>query len=214
MFATRRIVHGIRHAVAEDSRAPLYMRILDRAFERLPAPVRDAHGQACGALMAGRANVDRGNGLVARAIAAMSGFPETGRDIPVQVEFAVDGGREIWRRHFAGRPMTSIQEMGTGRFEGLLVERLGPLKFGMAIVVESGRLVLIMRRWTLLGIPLPLSCAPRSIASEHGGEGRFNFDVEISHPLLGRIVRYAGWLRRVSSDVVERGIASGHLVDR
>jgi hypothetical protein len=31
-----------------------------------------------------------------------------------------------------------------------------------------------------------------------GGYGRFRFNVEISHPLAGKIVSYKGWLERVS----------------
>src|SRR5262249_52494897 len=63
---------------------------------------------------------------------------------------------------------------------------------------EPARLNLMVRRWTLLAIPLPLSWAPRSVASEHGGGGGFKFYVEISHPKICPILRYWGWLRRVS----------------
>jgi hypothetical protein len=64
----------------------------------------------------------------------------------------------------------------------------------MALVIDGGRLRLVLRRWSIFGIALPLSLAPRSNTYEHVEDGRFRFHVEISHPLTGLIVRYRGWL--------------------
>ena len=64
----------------------------------------------------------------------------------------------------------------------------------MALVVESGRLSLVLRRWSFLGLPLPMWLCPRSASYERVEDGRFRFHVEISHPLTGLIVRYRGWL--------------------
>jgi hypothetical protein len=52
-----------------------------------------------------------------------------------------------------------------------------------------------MRRWSLFGIPLPAWLGPRSDSFESVDQGRFRFHVAISHPLLGSIVRYRGWLQ-------------------
>jgi hypothetical protein len=43
-------------------------------------------------------------------------------------------------------------------------------------------------------VPLPRRLAPAGDAYEHAEDGRFNFHVEITHPLTGLIVRYRGWL--------------------
>ncbi len=64
----------------------------------------------------------------------------------------------------------------------------------MALVVDGERMRLVMRRWSLFGVPLPLALAPRIDACEFAEAGRFRFHVEISHPLTGQIVRYRGWL--------------------
>src|SRR5262249_13045194 len=116
------------------------------------------------------------------------------KDVPVRVIFRRDGGREIWRRDFAGRGFSSVQEEGRGKFERLLCERFGPFAFGLALVIENGRLRLIVRRWTMFGIPLPLALAPGGEAYESADDDRFNFHVEIAHRLIGLIVRYRGWL--------------------
>ena len=73
-------------------------------------------------------------------------------------------------------------------------EKIGPFEFAQALAVEGDLLRLVMRRWTLFGMPLPLSWAPRSNSYETEGEGRFQFHVSLSHPMLGLIVSYRGWL--------------------
>jgi hypothetical protein len=64
----------------------------------------------------------------------------------------------------------------------------------MALVAEQGRLSLVLRRWSLLGLQLPMWLCPRSISYESVEDGRFRFHVEISHPRTGLSVRYRGWL--------------------
>jgi Domain of unknown function (DUF4166) len=85
---------------------------------------------------------------------------------------------------------SSVQEQGRGRFERLLCERFGPLNFVMALVCESERMRLVVRRWSVCGIPMPRALAPYEFAQA----GRFHFHVEIAHPFTGLIVRYRGWL--------------------
>jgi len=64
----------------------------------------------------------------------------------------------------------------------------------MALVLDAGRLRLVVRRWSCFGIPLPLALAPRGNTYESAEDGRFHFHVEIRHPLIGLIVGYRGWL--------------------
>ena len=103
----------------------------------------------------GTATVTRGNGLLARLAAAIVGFPQAGENVPVRVDFKIENGRERWTRTFAGRAFHSTQEQGRGRFEWLVCERFGPLCVGMALVLDEGKLRLIVRRWSVFGIPLP-----------------------------------------------------------
>jgi hypothetical protein len=64
----------------------------------------------------------------------------------------------------------------------------------MALVTGEEKLSLVLRRWSIFGLPLPMRLCPRSTSFETGDNGRFRFHVEISHPLTGLIVRYRGWL--------------------
>lgn len=114
--------------------------------------------------------------------------------MPVAVTFKVRAGREIWHRAFGGRSFSSTQEEGRGRFERLLCERFGPFAFAMALVLDDGRMRLVVRRWTAFGLPMPLALAPTGNAYEYVEAGRFRFHVEIGLPLVGLIVAYRGWL--------------------
>jgi hypothetical protein len=92
---------------------------------------------------------------------------------------------------------------GRGRNDRLVCERFGPFSFAMALVLESGKLQFIVRRWSVLGLPLPRAWAPDGASFEHVADGRFHFHVEIGHRLTGLIVRYTGWLVSGAAGTVE-----------
>src|SRR5262249_55728421 len=66
--------------------------------------------------------------------------------------------------------------------------------FAMALVAEESRLRLVLRRWSALGVPLPMWLFPRSDSYESTADGRVPFPLDINHPLSGLIVRHRGWL--------------------
>ncbi|WP_342360892.1 DUF4166 domain-containing protein [Terrarubrum flagellatum] len=191
LFARRAIRHAFRDEV--DPRAPLYRRMLANAWDALPATIRAMH--EFGADVAhGLAEIERGSSFMARVIASLFGFPEAGDDIPVTVRFARGSAVEVWTRTFADKSFQSRQSIGVGRHEGLLRERFGPFIFGLALIVDEGRLRLVPKKWSFLGIPLPRSLTPRGDAYEEERDGKFRFNVEIRLPLIGLIVAYRGWL--------------------
>jgi hypothetical protein len=194
LFARRAIFTGQREVTAATPTLPLYRRLLGNAYDALPAPLRVMHDLKGEMAAGGTATVTRGSGLLARVTAAIVGFPHAGVNIPVRVDFRLENGRERWTRTFAGRTFHSTQEQGRGRDAWLVCERFGPLKVGMALVLDGGRLRLIVRRWSVFGIPLPLCLAPGGDSYEYAADGRFHFHVEIGHPMTGLVVRYQGWL--------------------
>ena len=68
----------------------------------------------------------------------------------------------------------------------------------LRLIPDGDRLVYRVEGWRLGPVPLPRTLAPSTRAHEEvDAEGRFVFDVEISAPLIGRLVRYRGWLVRI-----------------
>lgn len=178
---------------------PLYRRLLGAAYERLPQPLRAMHDVRERMTAHGRAKVERGRGAMIELLAWAFRFPAEGDDVPLTVTFRVEGQREVWERRFAGRQFRSIQEMGSVAGRDLLIERFGPLAFAMSVPIREGRLRLELEKGWCFGVPLPSFLLPGIVAFEHAEGDRFNFHVDLGMPLIGRVVRYRGWLEPVAS---------------
>jgi hypothetical protein len=175
---------------------PLYRRLLGERFEALPLRVRELHDVAGASVWAGRADVERGQSPASRLVATLFGLPPAGRDQALRVTFEPVDGREIWSRAFGNAVFRSIQyERG-----GLLRERVGPSTFIFALDTSPEGMALKLLGVRFLGIPLPRPLAPSVCTFEREREGRYHFEVEASLPVLGRIVRYEGWLERPRAD--------------
>ncbi|HEV7248748.1 MAG TPA: DUF4166 domain-containing protein [Shinella sp.] len=212
-MAAGRLVPGARHAAgavtlddfaphfdrlaifrAIESRPyqPLYRRVIGPAYATLPQPVRAMHDVIGDAGASGRAMVRRGKSLPARIVCAVMRFPPEGEHA-LHVAFEECRGVERWTRDFAGHAFTSELSQRSGR----LTERFGPMRFSFDLPSDATGLTMVMRGWSVLGIPMPLWLAPRSEAREWAEGEDFCFDVPIALPGIGTIVHYSGRLRRI-----------------
>ena len=168
---------------------PVYARVMGDRFAALPLAVRRMHevlrdGGACG-----EAEVTRGTNPLARLAATAFRFPPAGRH-RLHVAFTERDGIERWTRDFGGRRFHShLSARGQH-----IVERFGPLRFAFALPSNARGLRMVMERWWIGPLPLPLALGPKSEASEWEEAGRFHFDVPIALPLIGKVVHYRGWL--------------------
>jgi hypothetical protein len=193
LFARRHIHMGMRNESIGDD-APLFARLLGDAWDKLPAAVREMHTLTAERVAHGRCTIVRGSGLLANFIASLFRLPKAAADLPVAVRFTPRNAGERWVRRFGEQVMSSLLLPGRGRSERLICERFGPFDFAQALIVDGGRLRYAMRGWSVFGLPLPACLAPRSNSYETQQDGRFEFHVELSLPLLGPIVSYRGWL--------------------
>jgi len=201
LFAGRSIFTGFR---GDESARPLYRQVLGSAFDALPLRLKELHGSSAARRWIGQGEVRHGSGLLARIVRTLVGFPQAASSVPVTVTFTPENGAERWVRSFDGKKFSSLQSLGTGRDEHLLVERFGVASFALALVLEGGKLYLIPRRWSLLGIPMPAFLLPRGTSSEYEEADRFHFDVEISAPVIGLIVAYKGRLVVAPAEPAQR----------
>lgn len=194
LFAQRAIHTGHREARPDGDQTRLYPRVLGDSWSVLPEPIRAMHDPGRDLTAVGAADVERGSGLLAQAIAELFRLPRGGRSVPVELSFRSSGQGEVWGRSFAGRTCESAQSEGQGRDQALLCERFGPVTIGLALLPDEEKLRFVVRQWNVFGLRLPASWAPRAEAWESAEDDRFNFHVVLSHPLTGPIVRYSGWL--------------------
>lgn len=193
LFNRREIYMGQRRTAAAHGRG-IYRSVLGAAFELLPPSLQALHSERPLQLASGRASIERGRGWLARLTAGLIGLPKASADVPVTVTFERTDSQEKWTRNFDGQIFSSRLFEGSNRFAGLLCERFGPFVFAMAPVIDEQRMSLVVRRWSFLGIALPLTLAPRGATFEEDRSGRFHFHVEIAFVLIGLIIRYEGYL--------------------
>lgn len=186
LFATL----SVRHETVERSLPPpLYARLMGPRFAVLPPLVQAIHDVSGDGGAAGEGSVERGRNPLARLLGKLMGMPPAG-DYPLHVGFTERDGRETWTRDFGGHRFAS--ELSERK--GLAVERFGPIRFGFALPSDGGELTMQLRRWSVFGVPLPRFLAPRIVAREWQEDDRFRFDVGVTMPIIGRVVRYTGWL--------------------
>ena len=137
----------------------LYRRLLGERYQCMPAPLRMLHDINNGRAV-GRAEIDGAATAMGRLLAHLFGFPPTGSQVPVTVDFARGNGTEIWLREFAGRRLRSIQYLGSGRWQGKLVERFGGVSYAMEAPVSSQGLDLRIVAGRCFGIPMPRFALP------------------------------------------------------
>jgi Domain of unknown function (DUF4166) len=172
--------------------AALYRRLLGAEFDVLPVRVRELHDLTGKAVWIGRADVERGRSFIVRLIAMLFRLPPAGRDVPVRVTFVAEDGQERWTRTFGRHAFRSMQ-FASG---GLLTERIGASSLASALVASPEGLALDLRRFRLLGVPLPRILTPRVRTFESERLGRYQFQAEAHLPMFGLLVRYAGWLEK------------------
>lgn len=191
LFAQFAIDHATQH---EEPQMP-YRQAMGNRFAELAEPVRRMHQPLGPTRARGEASVERGTSLAARLLGRVMGFPPAG-SYRCEVLFEPADGREVWTRSFGPHRFASEMSVSRG---GLLVERFGPMRFHFALeVTGAGGLVMLLRRWTFLGLPMPRMLGPRIAASEAAEGDAFRFDVAVAMPLVGPVVHYRGLLRPVT----------------
>ncbi len=195
MFQGRSIDFGIRDDSVKYDR--IYQQLLGSAFEQLPTKIRAFHGGAANQVWRGEATVARGNSIPSRLVAWCLNFPAAGSNVPIEVTVIRSADNEIWQRDFDGELFQSTQRPGTGRQKHLLIEKFGPIRVALALVLKADRLYLIPRQWSVLGVPLPKLLLPDGESLEAEKDGAFQFDVTIKAPIFGVIVAYCGMLKVV-----------------
>jgi hypothetical protein len=173
----------------------LYRSLLGERFDMLPARVRELHDLTEPAVWIGRADVERGRSWVARVLATLFSLPPDGKDQPLRVSFVPGNGQEQWTREFGARTFRSVQFESSG----LLSERIGMSCLISALEASPDGLALRLQGMRVLGISLPRALHLRVRTFESEQDGRYRFEAEAHLPVVGLLVRYAGWLERATA---------------
>ena len=128
-------------------------------------------------------------------LATLFSLPPYGKDQPLRVSFVPGNGQEQWTREFGARTFRSVQFESSG----LLSERIGMSCLISALEASPDGLALRLQGMRVLGISLPRALHPRVRTFESERHGRYRFEAEAHLPVVGLLVRYAGWLERATA---------------
>lgn len=168
--------HSPRDASRLAAREGLYPRALGVRFVLLPRTLRLLHGRSGRQRYCGEAKVERGTGLLSRMLARIAGLPKAYAG-PIEVEIQAGPRGETWTRRFGKSTMRSRL---VGR-DGLVLERLGPMRFAFALEPTGEAPEAALARTvsahtgdsitvSSAAVPAAAMGAPRSYGAEHGDD--------------------------------------------
>ncbi|MGE0667226.1 MAG: DUF4166 domain-containing protein [Sphingomonadales bacterium] len=173
---------------------PLFARALRTAFPTLPAVNRRIHAPGPALVLHGEADIDGAETSAGRLAARLFGFPTEGKAVPLRAVIeATPAGTERWARVFPGRVLRSTMDNPDAATRSV-EERFGLVRFRLRLDPREDGLDMVLRSARIGPLPLPRFLLPRIAAAERIDGERHLFDVAIGLPLLGRLVRYRGWL--------------------
>jgi hypothetical protein len=177
----------------------IYPQLVGASWDSLHKTLQRFHSEGETVRASGVFRVRHGHNLLARWLARIARMPQEGDAAQVQLVVIRSKNGEEWQRRFADVPLRSSQLTDSG----LLVEHIAFLEIWLRIEITDGGLVYRLCRAALrLGsfrLFLPHSCSPRLIASERatGNPDEILVAVEVSMPLLGRLLTYEGILTNI-----------------
>jgi hypothetical protein len=191
----------IADAIDEEALGPSpFRRWLGNAVDPLPKAIRDLHDHPLERSAAGTVTVTRGTHPIAVLMCRMLGFPPSGENLPLRVEFEPRGNGEIWRRVFPSSTFTSHLKPWPGRTSAMR-ECVGPLAYGFRLETDAQGLRMLFERWWLFGIPLPPALGPRVEARQWQEGEDYGFSVAVSGIGIGPVIGYRGRLRLTPASV-------------
>lgn len=184
--------------VAEIPAPPLYQQVLGAQWSVLPEALRRVHTIQDREEFAGLSSVETGGGLLGSLMRWLLGFPPAHAELPVRVTMERRGKVEHWLRCFGRWHFKSTLFAPIHIEREHICEQFGPIRFLLRLPSSAAGLEMpIVRAW-VFGLPIPRWLSPTSKTYERVDRfGRFAFDVDISLPVVGRLIRYRGWLKPV-----------------
>lgn len=174
---------------------PLFERNL-KDYDKLPYIIRDMHDVHDRVEAFGLSNITRGKSWLSILVANLFDFPKAGENQLIRVVFERHGDSEILLRDYGSKKF--ISHFADHPEPGVLYETLGSLWFEVECVCSEQGIDMDIRSCRLWNkIPIPLVLLPRIDATERVRGGKYQFDVDISLPLIGRVIWYKGTLEQV-----------------
>ena len=169
----------------------IYQQILGKQFDLLDTGVRRFHGMRGTHRLDGRCSIRRATSLIGKAISSLLPLPEATASTELKFDLNADEHEEIWTRHFSQRTIQSRLQLAA---DGLLSERMGPVRLLFSLSASEGQLSMQLKAIRIFGLPWPTLWFPEIWAVERGDGDRFHFDIGAQFRHFGLLVAYSGYL--------------------
>ena len=160
-----------------------------------------------GGLLRGQVDVSFGRGLAGffgKRLAARLGVPAVAGPHDLQVSIHSAGGVLHWSRSFDGQTQFCSEFRPVGHYPtGYWTEQTGPLSLALGVRVLAGGWHWEHRRTRLFGLAVPKALFPGALASKRIEGELYRFAVEVSAPVLGKLLGYSGNLAAVNHTSIQ-----------
>ena len=165
----------------------LYKRVLGERYQQLHPLLQEVHSRP--ELHAqGSFRIIRPPHLFKRFLGSLLGMPAATENVPTILTVETVNNAEKWERSFGKFRMMTWQ----WSWRDLLLERSGPVTFGIHLEIADGGMRFVCRRAWFLGIPVPLIVAPSVLAEVTPVENGWHAKVQLKFPLIGEMLGYEG----------------------
>jgi len=151
-----------------------------------------------GGVLSGAVQVSFGRGLAGffgKRLASRIGIPAIPGNHHLQVDIHSDEGILHWGRRFNEETEFNSRFEPIGHYPtGHWVEHSGQLTLVLGVEIKAGAWHWRHRSSRLLGIPLPKSLLPTTLASKAVEGDAYRFCVEVRGAMLGKLLSYSGKL--------------------
>jgi Domain of unknown function (DUF4166) len=165
-------------------------------FDKLHPLLQRLHQN--GGVLSGQVEVSFGQGiagLLGRRLAIRLGVPTVPGPHRLQVVIRSEHGVLNWARTFNLETEFRSEFRPVGHYpSGYWIERSGMLTLSLGVEILAGAWHWVHRGTQLFGVPLPKGLLPVALASKSIENGFYRFSVEVSAPVLGKLVGYSGKL--------------------
>lgn len=165
-------------------------------FGQLEPLLQDLH--RTGGVLTGQVELDFGGGLgglIGRRLARKLGLPASAGSHNFKVDIRHKDGALHWARQFDSLPdMVSVFTPHGHYPDGYWIESTGNLTLHLGVRITDGGWHWVQRKLIFRGITLPLRLFPATKAYKCINNGKYEFSVSFSLPVVGQLLRYCGHL--------------------
>lgn len=168
------------------------------SFGNLDPLIQQLH-ISCRGVLQGEVTLEYGKGfagIIGKRLGIKLGLPATEGIKSFKVEIESSNGLLVWSRLFDSQYKMVSKFKPCGSYpDGYWQEQTGSLKMDLGVQIKEGGWYWVQKSVWFKSLKLPDILFPSSFAYKRIVDGKYEFSVSISLPVIGRIVRYGGLLK-------------------